>query len=327
MSYKANENRYSDMIYNRCGKSGIKLPAISFGLWQNFGDNNSLENIKAMIFRAFDLGVTHFDIANNYGPPYGSAEENFGRILNSDLKTYRDELIISTKAGYDMWPGPYGNWGSKKYLVSSLDQSLQRLGLDYVDIYYHHRVDPETPLEETMSALDLVVKQGKALYVGLSNYGAEETKKASEILKKLGTPCLINQASYSMFNRWIEDGLEDATHEEGIGIIAFRPLAMGLLTDKYLNGIPETSRAAHNSKMKSTITEDKIAKAKLLNEIAKERDQSLAQMSLAWILRKGLVTSALIGASKVNQIEENLATLNNLNFSNEELDRIDEILK
>jgi L-glyceraldehyde 3-phosphate reductase len=327
MSYKANENRYSDMIYNRCGKSGIKLPAISFGLWQNFGDNNSLENIKAMIFRAFDLGITHFDIANNYGPPYGSAEENFGKILNSDLKTYRDELIISTKAGYDMWPGPYGNWGSKKYLVSSLDQSLQRLGLDYVDIYYHHRVDPETPLEETMSALDLVVKQGKALYVGLSNYGAEETKKAAEILKKLGTPCLINQASYSMFNRWIEDGLEDATHEEGIGIIAFRPLAMGLLTDKYLNGIPETSRAAHNSKMKSTITEDKIAKAKLLNEIAKKRDQSLAQMSLAWILRKGLVTSALIGASKVNQIEENLATLNNLNFSNEELEKIEEILR
>jgi L-glyceraldehyde 3-phosphate reductase len=327
MSYKANEKRYSDMIYNRCGKSGIKLPAISFGLWQNFGENNSLENIKAMIFRAFDLGITHFDIANNYGPPYGSAEENFGRILSSDLKTYRDELIISTKAGYDMWPGPYGNWGSKKYLVSSLDQSLQRLGLDYVDIYYHHRVDPETPLEETMSALDLVVKQGKALYVGLSNYGAEETKKAAQILKKLGTPCLINQASYSMFNRWIEDGLEDATHEEGIGIIAFRPLAMGLLTDKYLNGIPETSRAAHNSKMKSTITEDKIAKAKLLNEIAKERDQSLAQMSLAWILRKGLVTSALIGASKVNQIEENLATLNNLNFSNEELEKIEEILR
>ena len=327
MSYVASDKRYSNMVYNRCGNSGLKLPAISLGLWQNYGQDKPFDNMRAMITRAFDLGITHFDLANNYGPPYGSAEDNFGRLLRTDLKPYRDELIISTKAGFDMWPGPYGDWGSKKYLVSSLDQSLKRMGLEYVDIYYHHRFDAETPLEETMSALDLMVRQGKALYVGLSNYGAEETKKAAEILKKLGTPCLINQASYSMFNRWIEDGLEDATHEEGIGIIAFRPLAMGLLTDKYLNGIPETSRAAHNSKMKSTITEDKIAKAKLLNEIAKKRDQSLAQMSLAWILRKGLVTSALIGASKVNQIEENLATLNNLNFSNEELEKIEEILR
>ena len=327
MTYIANEQRYSDMVYNRCGKSGIKLPAISLGLWQNFGGNNSEDNIKAMLFKAFDLGITHFDIANNYGPPYGSAEENFGRVLESDLKPHRDELIISTKAGYDMWPGPYGNWGSKKYLVSSLDQSLNRIGVDYVDIFYHHRPDPETPLEETMAALDLIVKQGKALYVGLSNYGPEDTKKASKILRELGTPCLIHQPSYSMVNRWIEDGLQDVLDEEGIGSIAFCPLAQGLLTDKYLNGIPETSRASQNSWVKSNITEEKVAKVRLLNEMAKERGQTMAQMSIAWILRKGRVTSALIGASRVSQIEENVATINNLIFTDEELARIESILK
>lgn len=327
MTYTASEQRYSSMAYNRCGKSGLKLPAISLGLWQNFGENNSLENIRAMIHRSFDLGITHFDLANNYGPSAGSAEKNFGLVLSGDLKNYRDELIISTKAGYDMWPGPYGNWGSKKYLVASLDQSLKRMGLDYVDIFYHHRHDPETPLEETMAALDLIVRQGKALYVGLSNYGAEETKKASQILKKLGTPCLINQPSYSMFNRWIEDGLQTVLEEEGIGTIAFCPLSMGLLTDKYLNGIPETSRAAHNSWVASSVTDEKVAKVKLLNEIAKERGQNMAQLAIAWVLRGGKVTSALIGASKVSQIEENVAAVNNLHFSEDELHRIEEILK
>lgn len=327
MEYIANEKRYSNMVYNRCGKSGLKLPAISLGLWQNFGEDNSLQNIKSMIHTAFDLGITHFDLANNYGPPAGSAEENFGRVLKSDLKAYRDELIISSKAGFDMWPGPYGDWGSKKYLVASLDQSLNRLGLDYVDIFYHHRFDPETPLEETMMALDQIVRQGKALYVGLSNYSADELQKAAQILKELGTPCLITQPSYSMVNRWIEDGLQDVADEYGIGTIAFWPLAMGLLTDKYLNGIPETSRAAHNSWVKSGITEDKVAKVKLLNEIAKERGQSMAQLAISWVLRKGRVTSALIGASKVSQIEENVATINNLNFSDAELARIEAILK
>ncbi len=327
MAYIANGERYSNMVYNRCGKSGLKLPAISLGLWQNFGEDNSLQNIRTMIHRAFDLGITHFDLANNYGPPAGSAEENFGRVLNSDLRAYRDELIISSKAGFDMWPGPYGDWGSKKYLIASLDQSLKRLGLDYVDIFYHHRFDPETPLEETMMALNQVVRQGKALYVGLSNYGADELQKATQILKELGTPCLITQPSYSMVNRWIEDGLQDVADEYGIGTIAFWPLAMGLLTDKYLNGIPETSRAAHNSWVKSDITEDKVAKVRLLNEIAKERGQSMAQLAIAWVLRKGRVTSALIGASKVSQIEENVATINNLNFSDDELARIEAILK
>ncbi|MDT8717911.1 L-glyceraldehyde 3-phosphate reductase [Clostridium sp. 19966] len=326
MAYTADEKRYSDMVYNRCGRSGLKLPAISLGLWQNFGYNKTLENIKAMLFRAFDLGITHFDIANNYGPKPGAAEENFGRVLNSDLKSYRDELIISSKAGYDMWPGPYGNWGSKKYLVASLDQSLKRLGLNYVDIFYHHRPDPETPLEETMAALDLIVRQGKALYVGLSNYGAEDTRKAAKILKELGTPCLIHQPSYSMVNRWIEDGLQEVLEEEGIGSIAFCPLAQGLLTDKYLNGIPDTSRAAANSWVKSGITEDKVDKVKALNEIAKERGQSMAQLALAWVLRNGKVTSALIGASRVSQIEENAAVINNLKFTEEELRTIDEIL-
>lgn len=327
MAYIANEKRYSNMVYNRCGKSGLKLPAISLGLWQNFGEDNSLQNIKAMIHTAFDLGITHFDLANNYGPPAGSAEENFGIVLKSDLKAYRDELIISSKAGFDMWPGPYGDWGSKKYLVASLDQSLKRLGLDYVDIFYHHRFDPETPLEETMMALDQIVRQGKALYVGLSNYGADELQKAAQILKELGTPCLITQPSYSMVNRWIEDGLQDVADEYGIGTIAFWPLAMGLLTDKYLNGIPKTSRAAHNSWVKSGITEDKVAKVKLLNEIAKERGQSMAQLAISWVLRKGRITSALIGASKASQIEENVATINNLNFSDSELTIIEDILK
>jgi L-glyceraldehyde 3-phosphate reductase len=327
MGYQANEQRYSTMVYNRCGKSGIKLPAISLGLWQNYGAVKDIENIRNMIHRAFDLGITHFDLANNYGPPPGSAESNFGEVLKQDLNSYRDELIISTKAGYEMWPGPYGDWGSKKYLVSSLDQSLQRLGLDYVDIFYHHRFDPETPLEETMGALDLLVRQGKALYVGISNYGPEETRKAAQILRNLGTPCLINQPSYSMMNRWIEDGLQDVLEEEGIGSIAFCPLEMGLLTDKYLNEIPADSRAAGNSWLLSGITEEKISKVKKLNLMAKERSQSMAQMALAWILRGGRVTSALIGASKVSQIEENVAAVKNLSFSEEELTKIEEILK
>lgn len=327
MTFTADNNRYSSMVYNRCGNSGLKLPAVSLGLWQNFGGDNTMENIKSMLFKAFDLGITHFDLANNYGPPYGTAEKNFGRVLKSDLASYRDELIISSKAGYDMWPGPYGNWGSKKYLVASLDQSLRRLGLDYVDIFYHHRPDPETPVEETMRALDLIVRQGKALYVGLSNYGAEEARKAGEILKKLGTPYIINQPSYSMFNRWIEDGLQDVLHEQGIGTIAFSPLDKGILTDKYLNGIPDNSRAARNSWVKNSITEEKLAKVKLLNEIAKGRGQSMAQLALAWVLRQGKVTSVLIGASRAKQIEDNVATINNLEFSTDELSKIEEILK
>lgn len=328
MNYNPDSKRYETMKYNRCGQSGIKLPAISLGLWHSFGEVAPIENSKNLIFKAFDLGITHFDIANNYGPPYGSAEKTFGKILSEDLSSYRDELIISTKAGYDMWPGPYGNWGSKKYLVSSLDQSLKRLKLDYVDIFYHHRPDPKTPLEETMGALDLIVKQGKALYVGLSNYNAEDTKKASKILKKLGTPCLIHQPNYSMFNRWVEDGLLDTLSEEGIGSIAFMPLAQGVLTNKYLNGIPKDSRAANYSIYlhENDITEEKINKVRLLNDIAKERGQSLAQMAIAWVLKDKRITSALIGASKINQIEENVAALNNTNFSDDELTKIETIL-
>jgi L-glyceraldehyde 3-phosphate reductase len=326
LSYLANENRYAEMVYNRSGKSGLKLPAISLGLWQNYGDDKNFDTIKSMVRRAFDLGITHFDLANNYGPPPGAAEQNFGRILKEDFRGYRDELIISTKAGYTMWPGPYGDWGSRKYLISSLDQSLGRLGLDYVDIFYHHRPDPETPLEETMGALDSVVRQGKALYVGLSNYGAEQTKQAAKILKELGTPCLIHQPSYSMTNRWIEDGLQDVLTEEGIGSIAFCPLAMGLLTDKYLNGIPEGSRAAANSWVASNITEDSVAMVNQLNAIAIERNQTMAQMALAWVLRGGRVTSALIGASRVSQIEDNVGALRNLTFTDDELKQIDEIL-
>jgi len=328
MTYLANSKRYTTMKYNKCGNSGLKLPALSLGLWHSFGGPDSFENSRALIHKAFDLGITHFDIANNYGPPPGSAEENFGKILKQDLLSYRDELVISTKAGYTMWPGPYGDWGSKKYLVSSLDQSLKRTGLDYVDIFYHHRPDPNTPLEETMSALDLIVKQGKALYVGLSNYKPEETKRASIILKKLGTPCLIHQPSYSMFNRWIEDGLQDVLEEEGIGSLAFKPLEQGLLTTKYLNGIPGDSRAAGNSAFLKTedITKIKLERVAKLNVLAMERGQTLPQLALAWVLRGGRVTSALIGASKVSQLEDNVGALNNLDFSSQELGLIEQIL-
>lgn len=328
MTYIADDKRYEKMKYNRCGKSGIKLPAISLGLWHNFGDMTSVENSRQMIRRAFDLGITHFDLANNYGPMPGSAEINFGRILKEDFMPYRDEMLISTKAGYHMWPGPYGDWGSKKYLISSLDQSLKRLGLDYVDIFYHHRPDPETPLEETMAALDLIVRQGKALYVGISNYGATEAKEAIKILKELGTPCLIHQPCYSMLNRWIEEGLQDVLQEEGVGSIAFSPLAGGRLTNRYLNGIPEDSRAASDSVFlnQEQITPDLVAKVKRLNQIASRRGQSLAQMALAWVLRGGKVTSALIGASKVSQIEDCVAALDYLTFTQEELDDIENIL-
>ncbi|MCB2338770.1 L-glyceraldehyde 3-phosphate reductase [Clostridium estertheticum] len=328
MSYVSNSNKYLTMKYNKCGNSGLKLSAISLGLWHNFGYSDSFENSRALIHKAFDLGITHFDLANNYGPPPGSAEETFGKILKQDLSGYRDELVISTKAGYTMWPGPYGDWGSKKYLVSSLDQSLKRTGLDYVDIFYHHRPDPNTPLEETMSALDLIVKQGKALYVGLSNYKPAETKRASAILKQLGTPCLIHQPSYSMFNRWIEDGLQDVLEQEGIGSIAFKPLQQGLLTTKYLKGIPKDSRAASNSAFlhSEDITKEQLEKVSKLNVLAIERSQTLPQLALAWVLRGGHVTSALIGASKVSQIEDNVGALNNLDFSADELERIEQIL-
>lgn len=327
--YQPSEERYNKMQYKRCGNSGLKLPRVALGLWHNFGSVDSYENQKALIFKAFDLGITHFDIANNYGPIPGSAEENFGRMLKNELSSYRDELIISTKAGYTMWPGPYGDWGSKKYLVSSLDQSLKRLGLDYVDIFYHHRPDPETPLEETMEALSHIVRSGKALYVGLSNYQAEETKKASEILKANRTPCIIHQPRYNMFQRWVEDGLLDVLEEEGIGSIAFCPLAQGLLTDKYINGIPKDSRAANQSVFLQSkdVTQDVIDKVVKLNEIASNRGQSLAQMALSWVLRKDRVTTVLIGASKVKQIEDNVEIVNKLEFTNEELNAIEEILK
>ncbi|MGE5605630.1 MAG: L-glyceraldehyde 3-phosphate reductase [Bacteroidota bacterium] len=326
--YSANQDRYVSMKYNRCGKSGLKLPAIALGLWHNFGEATNFGNSRAMVRRAFDLGITHFDLANNYGPPRGSAEENFGRIIKQDFQGYRDEMIISTKAGYTMWPGPYGDWGSKKYLVASLDQSLKRMGLDYVDIFYHHRPDPETPLEETMAALDLIVRQGKALYIGISNYKAGEAREAIRILKRLGTPCLIHQASYSMFNRWVEDELLTVLQEEGVGCIAFSPLAKGLLTDRYLNGIPADSRAAGPSVFLNPedITTEKIAKVRQLNEIAASRGQSLAQMALAWLLRDGRVTSVLIGASKPSQIEDCAGAVNKLDFSGAELERIEKIL-
>ncbi len=328
MAYQPSNERYDSMLYNRCGKSGIKLPAISLGLWHNFGGEDKFENGRNLIRKAFDLGITHFDLANNYGPPPGSAEENFGKILKQDFSGYRDEMIISTKAGYGMWPGPYGDWGSRKYLISSLDQSLKRMGLDYVDIFYHHRPDPETPLEETMMALDHVVRQGKALYVGISNYGTEEAGRAIDILNELGTPLLIHQPAYSMFNRWVEDGLTDLLQEKGVGSIAFVPLAQGLLTNRYLNGVPEDSRALKPNSFlnKSDVTEDVIKKVGQLNEIASGRGQSLAQMALAWVLREGKITSALIGASKTSQIEENVAALENLEFSEFELNRINAIL-
>lgn len=330
MVYVPDEKRYDSMPYNRCGNSGLKLPAISLGLWNNFGGEDTLENQRQMLRRAFDLGITHFDLANNYGPPHGSAEENFGSILKKDFAGYRDELVISTKAGFGMWPGPYGDWGSKKYLVASLDQSLRRMGLDYVDIFYHHRPDPETPLEETMAALDLIVRQGKALYVGISNYGTEETEKAISILKEQGTPFIIHQASYSMLNRWVEDGLTDLLEQEGAGCIAFVPLAQGLLTDKYLNGIPKESRAAKDyikSLNEKDVTPEVIDKVQKLNKVAEQRGQSLAQMALVWILQEKSIVSALIGASKVSQIEQNVAALEKPDFTNEEREMIEEILK
>ena len=317
------------MRYNRSGRSGLKLPAISLGLWHNFGGVDVFENGRTMVRRAFDLGITHFDLANNYGPPPGSAEETFGRIFRNDLKPHRDELIISTKAGYLMWPGPYGEWGSRKYLVASLDQSLKRMKLDYVDIFYSHRPDPETPLEETMGALDFIVRSGKALYAGISNYKPEPARRAAQILRALGTPCLIHQASCSMFNRWIEDGLLETLAQEGIGCIAFSPLAQGLLTDKYLRGIPKGSRASKpNGFLRPEhITQDKIAKAKRLDKLARARGQTLAQMALAWVLRHPGMTSALVGASRVAQIEDAVGTLNNLTLTADELREIEAILK
>ena len=317
------------MRYNRCGRSCLKLPAISLGLWHNFGGVDVFENSRSMVLHAFDLGITHFDLANNYGPPPGSAEETFGRIFLKDLKPYRDELILSSKAGYLMWPGPYGEWGSRKYLVASVDQSLKRMGLKYVDIFYHHRPDPETPLEETMGALDYIVRSGRALYVGISNYPPETTRQSAQFLKELGTPCIIHQPSYSMFNRWIEDGLLEVLEQVGMGCIVFSPLAQGLLTDKYLKGIPDGSRASklHSFLKPAQITKDKLEKVRQLNELAKARGQSLAQMALAWVLRHPVVTSALIGASQVVQIDDAVGTLNNVAFTTEELQRIDTILK
>ena len=328
MQYRPDTGRYDTMQYRRCGCSGLKLPVVSLGLWHNFGGVDPLSNGRAMACTAFDLGITHFDLANNYGPPPGSAERNFGRVLASDLGTYRDELVISTKAGYDMWEGPYGNWGSRKYLIASLDQSLKRMGVDYVDIFYHHRPDPDTPLEETMAALDHVVRRGKALYVGISSYSAEQTRRAAAILRELGTPCLIHQPSYSMLNRRVENGLLAELREQGMGSIVFCPLAQGLLTDKYLDGIPEGSRAsrAHGFLKPNQITEEKLARIRALNEVAGERGQSLAQMALAWVLRHNEVTSALIGASRPEQIEENVRIVENLSFSEDELATIDEIL-
>lgn len=328
MTYIPQNSRYDTMKYNRCGRSGLKLPAVSLGLWHNWGDVDIFENGRRMVLRAFDLGITHFDLANNYGPPPGSAEENFGRILREDLKNYRDELIISTKAGWDMWPGPYGNYGSRKYLIASLDQSLKRMGLDYVDIFYHHRPDPQTPLYETMAALNHIVRSGKALYIGISQYNHEQTQQAVKILRKLGTPLLIHQPKYSMFERWVESKLLDVLEEEGVGAIPFSPLAQGLLTNKYLNGIPEDSRAAKAAGFlqRDDVSPDKINKVKALDILAKERGQSLAQMAIAWVLRKPVITSALIGASKVKQIEEIVAALDKLDFSEEELKKIDDIL-
>ncbi len=327
--YQAPLPRYSKMHYRRSGKSGLKLPAISLGLWHNFGGVDTLQNSRAMLLRAFDLGITHFDLANNYGPPPGSAEETFGQILKSDLAPYRDELVISSKAGYYMWPGPYGEWGSRKYLIASLDQSLKRMGLEYVDIFYHHRPDPDTPLEETMGALDHIVRSGRALYVGISSYSPEQTKEAARILKSLGTPCLIHQPVYSMFNRWVEDGLLDVLREEGIGCIPFSPLAQGLLSDKYLKGIPEGSRAskAHGFLKVKQITEDKLSKVKKLNSLAKARGQTLAQLALAWVLRHDTVTSALIGASSVAQIEDAVGATERLELSEDELKKIEKILR
>ncbi len=326
--YLPSDSRYDAMRYNRCGRSGLKLPAIALGLWHNFGGVDVFENGRAMVHRAFDLGITHFDLANNYGPPYGSAEENFGKIFAQDLKRYRDELIISSKAGWDMWPGPYGNFGSRKYLIASLDQSLKRMGLEYVDIFYHHRPDPETPLEETMGALDHIVRSGKALYAGVSQYDAQRTQQAANMLRSMGTPLFIHQPMYSMFVRWIENDLLSVLEKEGVGCIAFSPLAQGLLTDKYLKGIPQDSRAGKTwSYLKrDEVTEEKLEKVRQLDQLAQRRQQSLAQMAIAWVLRHKTMTTALIGASRVSQIEELVAALQNLEFSEEELRAIDGIL-
>jgi L-glyceraldehyde 3-phosphate reductase len=323
------ENRYDQMQYKRCGRSGLKLPLISLGLWHNFGGVDTLENARAMVYRAFDLGITHFDLANNYGPPPGSAEETFGKILSQGFGHYRDELIISSKAGYRMWPGPYGEWGSRKYLIASLDQSLKRMGLEYVDIFYSHRPDPETPLEETMMALDHIVRSGKALYAGVSSYSPEQTRQAAQILKELGTPCLIHQPSYSMFNRWIEEGLLQVLGEEGIGCIVFSPLAQGLLTNKYLGGIPEGSRASkpHGFLKPEGVTPEKVDKVRKLNEIAQARGQTMAQLAIVWVLRHPEVTSALIGASRPEQIDDVVAIQKNPTLSTAELEAIEAILK
>ncbi len=327
-TYVAAPTRYDGMTYVRSGRSGLQLPAISLGLWHNFGGVDTSENARAMLRRAFDLGVTHFDLANNYGPPAGSAEETFGSIFQKDFRPYRDELIISSKAGYYMWPGPYGEWGTRKYLIASLDQSLKRMGLEYVDLFYSHRFDPNTPLEETMGALDHLVRQGKALYVGISNYNAEQTRQAAQILRDLGTPCLINQVRYSMFDRWVEPDLLDTAQAEGVGLIFFSPLAQGLLTDRYLNGIPDDSRAGKpwTFLKQDRITEDVLAKVRRLNALAQGRGQTLAQMALAWVLRHPAATSALIGASSVRQVEDNAATVNALAFSSDELQTIEAIL-
>lgn len=326
-NYQANSKRYDAAAFKRCGRSGVKLPLISLGLWHNFGGVDTFETGRRIVRAAFDNGITHFDLANNYGPPPGSAEENFGKMMKLDFRPYRDEMFVSTKAGYTMWNGPYGDWGSKKYLVSSLDQSLKRMKLDYVDLFYHHRPDPETPLEETMAALDLIVRQGKALYVGISNYNAEETAEAARILNDLGTPCLINQVKYSMFERWVEDSLLDTVDELGVGIIAFSPLAQGLLTDKYLNGIPEGSRAAKSwGFLKPEAVAPALEKVRQLNTIAEVRGQSLAQMAIAWLLKDIRVTSVLVGASSVQQLEDNLGALDYLLFSNEEIVEINSIL-
>ncbi|MBK8985608.1 MAG: L-glyceraldehyde 3-phosphate reductase [Chloroflexi bacterium] len=329
MTYLPVESRYDNMAYRRSGRSGLKLPAVTLGLWYNFGGVDVFENGRAILHRAFDLGITHFDLANNYGPPYGSAEENFGHIFAKDFKPYRDQLIISSKAGYDMWPGPYGEWGSRKYLVASCDQSLKRMGLDYVDIFYHHRPDPDTPLEETMGALDFIVRSGRALYVGISTYSPEQTRQAAQILRQLGTPCLIHQPRYNMFDRWIEDGLLDVLTEEGIGCIGFSPLAQGILTNKYLQDVPDGSRAAKYENQLhwgDKVTQDRLAKVSKLDAIAQARGQSMAQMAIAWTLRLPQVTSSLIGASKIRHVEEAVAALDNLAFSSDELAAIETIL-
>ncbi len=324
MTHIAAADRYDSMDYRRCGRSGLKLPPLSLGLWHNFGNDHPLDLGRDMVLRAFDLGITHFDLANNYGPPNGSAESNFGRIMESDLRPYRDELIISTKAGYDMWPGPYGEWGSRKYLLASLDQSLARMGLDYVDIFYSHRFDPDTPLEETMGALDSAVRQGKALYAGISSYSGERTAQAAAILRALGTPLLIHQPSYSLLNRWVESDLLDVLEEEGVGCIAFSPLAQGMLSAKYLDGVPEDSRAAEGRFLtRDLLTEENLAHIRALNELAEARGQALSQMAIAWVLRDPRVTSALIGASSVEQLEQNIASLGELDFSADELEAID----